>query len=92
MTNANEKALLEVNWALQEAYKIAVHHSGITNWSLEKPERKNEVEIMQIKIAIMILSRLWNVLTVVALDSYRIVSIIGIVRTLVVCKNLLRKR
>lgn len=58
MTNANERAILEVNWALQEAYKIAVHHSGITDWSTEKPERKNEVEIMQIKIAIMILSRL----------------------------------
>ena len=58
MTNPNEKALLEVNWALQEGYKIAVHHSGITDWSKEKPERKNEVELMQIKIAIMILSRL----------------------------------
>lgn len=58
MTNANEKAILEVNWALQEAYKIAVHHSGITDWSTEKPERKNEVEVMQIKIAKMILSRL----------------------------------
>ncbi len=58
MTNANKKALLEVNWALSEAYKIAVHHSGITDWSTEKPERKNEVEVMQIKIAIMILSRL----------------------------------
>jgi len=56
--NANRKALFDVNWALQEAYKIAVHHSGITDWSTEKPERKNEVEIMQIKIAEMILSRL----------------------------------
>ena len=58
MKNANEKALLEVNWALQEAYKIAVHHSGITDWSTVKPERKNEVEIMQIKIAELILLRL----------------------------------
>ena len=58
MTNPNEKALLEVNWALQEAYKIAVHHSGITDWSTEKPERKNEVEIMQIKIAEMILRKI----------------------------------
>ncbi len=59
ITNPNEKALLEVNWALQEAYKIAVHHAGITDWSQEeKPERKNEVELMQIKIALMILSRL----------------------------------
>ena len=54
----NERALLEVNWALQEAYKIAVHHSGITDWSKEKPERTNEIEIMQIEIAKMILSRL----------------------------------
>ncbi len=58
MKDTNEKALLEVNWALQEAYKIAVHHSGITDWSTEKPERKNEVEIMQIKIAELILLRL----------------------------------
>lgn len=54
----NERALLEVNWALQEAYKIAVHHSGITDWSKEKKERTNEIEIMQIEIAKMILSRL----------------------------------
>ena len=53
-----DKALLEVNWALQEAYKIAVHHSGITDWSQEEPERKIEVEKMQIEIAKMILSRL----------------------------------
>ena len=54
----NERALLEVNWALQEAYKIAVHHSGITDWSQEEPERKVEVEKMQIEIAKMILDRL----------------------------------
>lgn len=54
----NERALLEVNWCMLEAYKIAVHHAGIIDWSTEKPERKNEVEIMQIEIAKMILSRL----------------------------------
>ena len=54
----NETALLEVNWALQEAYKIAVHHFGIIDWSKEKEERANQIEIMQIKIAVMILSRL----------------------------------
>ncbi len=48
----------EVNWALQEAYKIAVHHAGITDWSVEKPERKHEVEMMQMEIAKMLLSRL----------------------------------
>jgi len=49
---------LEVNWALQEAYKIAVHQAGITSWSDEKPERKHEVEMMQMEIAKMLLSRM----------------------------------
>lgn len=49
---------LEVNWALQEAYKIAVHQAGITSWAEEEPERKHEVEMMQMEIAKMLLSRL----------------------------------
>ena len=53
-----DKAVTEVQWALQEAYKIAVHHFGIIDWSKEKPERQFQVEKMQIEIAIMILSRL----------------------------------
>jgi len=53
-----ERAVNEVNWALQEAYKIAVHHSGIIDWSKEKEERTNEIEKMQLDIAKMILSRL----------------------------------
>ncbi len=55
---STQTAEREVNWALQEAYKIAVHHAGITDWSQEKPERKHEVEMMQMEIAKMILSRL----------------------------------
>ena len=50
--------LQEVNWAMQEAYKIAVHHSGITDWSKEDDVRRSEVEMMQVEIAKMILSRM----------------------------------
>jgi len=53
-----DKAVTEVNWALQEAYKMAVHHSGITDWSKENPGRKYDIEVMQIAIAKMILDRL----------------------------------
>ena len=49
---------IEVNWALQQAFKIAVHHAGITNWSEEEPERRHEVEMMQMEIAKMLLSRM----------------------------------
>ena len=54
----HKTAIIKVQWALQEAYKIAVHNAGITDWSQEKPERKREVEIDQIKIAEMILNEL----------------------------------
>jgi len=49
---------MEVNWALQEAFKMAVHQAGITDWSKEKPERTHQVEMMQLEIAKMLLSRL----------------------------------
>ncbi len=52
------QAEMEVNWALQQAYKVAVHVAGITDWSKEKPERKHEVEEMQMEIAKMLLSRM----------------------------------
>ena len=53
-----DTAVTEVQWALQEAYKIAVHTAGITDWSQEVPGRQFQVEEMQMKIAKMILSRL----------------------------------
>jgi len=49
---------IEVNWALQQAFKIAVHVAGITDWSKEKPGRTHEVEEMQMEIAKMLLSRM----------------------------------
>ena len=54
----HEQTLIKVSWALDKAYKIAVHQCGITDWSTEKPHRKNEVERMQIEIAKMILLEL----------------------------------
>ncbi len=54
----HDKVLLEVQWALQEAYKIAVHTAGITDWSQEKPGRKYEVETLQVRIAGLILDDL----------------------------------
>ena len=54
----HKTAIIKVQWALQEAYKIAVHNAGITDWSQEKPERKREIEIDQINIARMILNEL----------------------------------
>jgi len=48
----------EVNWALEQAWKIAVHHAGVTDWSKEKSWRKHEVEEMQMEIAKMLLMRM----------------------------------
>ena len=36
----NDIAVKEVQWALQEAYKIAVHTMGITDWS-DYPDYKD---------------------------------------------------
>lgn len=52
------KALAEVQWALDKAYKVAVHNRGITDWSREKPEMKNIITHEQIEIAKMILGRM----------------------------------
>ncbi len=57
-TTPHDQVILAVNWALQEAYKIAVHQAGITNWSEEKPERKHEIEVYQVSIAGLILDEL----------------------------------
>jgi hypothetical protein len=54
----HDQVKLAVEWALQEAYKIAVHQAGITNWSEEKPERKHEIEMYQVAIAGILLDEL----------------------------------
>ena len=58
MTTSAEAAVLSVQWALQESYKIAVHNAGITDWSIVTNVRKREVEEDQLKIAVMLLGRL----------------------------------
>lgn len=54
-----EKSLLQVQWALQEAYKMAVKLRGIYDWSTLKPldreKATREVEEYQLKIAELIL-------------------------------------
>ena len=52
------RIILDIQWALQEAYKIAVHNLGISDWSKETLERRRQVEIDQLKIAKLILDRL----------------------------------
>ena len=54
----NDLALAKVEWALSEAYKIAVHLRGVTDWSTEKPETSRLVEKYQIQIAEMILGKI----------------------------------
>ncbi len=54
----HDQVILAINWALQEAYKIAVHQAGITDWSQEKPERKHEIEMFQVAIAGILLDEL----------------------------------
>lgn len=59
-----EKTLLQVQWALQEAYKMAVKLRGVNDWSaikpLERSKAEREVEEYQIKIANMILEEARN--------------------------------
>lgn len=44
----------EVNYCLQEAYKMAVREMGITDWSLEPIETRDKVATLQVEIAKMI--------------------------------------
>ena len=56
-----EESVFMTQWALDKAWKIAVKTAGITDWSVTKaehPERENQVEIMQMEIAKMILSNI----------------------------------
>lgn len=53
-----------VAYALDQGYKLAVHHMGITDWSAyegyEKDRITRRVELMQLAIARMILGEMKN--------------------------------
>ena len=53
-----------VAYALDQGYKLAVHHMGITDWSsyegYEKDRITRRVELMQLAIARMILGEMKN--------------------------------
>jgi len=51
MSKKHKLAITKVQWALQEAYKVAVHNAGIQDWSKENALRRRQVEIDQLKIA-----------------------------------------
>ena len=59
----HQKALIETQWCLQEAFKIAVRHRGVTDWSDQVsngPTAERDVEVYQIEIAKMIQRALYN--------------------------------
>ena len=61
MKDRFENAVSLTQWALNKAYGIAVRTAGITDWSVTKaehPEREHQVELMQMKIAKMILDNI----------------------------------
>ena len=58
ISETHELAIKKTQWALQEAYKIAVHNAGITDWSKESGLRKRQIEIDQIRIARILLREL----------------------------------
>jgi hypothetical protein len=58
METNHERAITETQWCLQEAYKLAVHHCGIVDWSKATPEDERQVELIQVHIAAMIQSKL----------------------------------
>ncbi len=60
ISKQHDLAIKKTQWALQEAYKIAVHNAGITDWSKEEKRtlRKRQIEIDQIKIARILLREL----------------------------------
>jgi len=58
VSEQHELAIKKTQWALTEAYKIAVHNAGITDWSKESELRKRQIEIDQIKIARILLREL----------------------------------
>jgi len=58
ISETHDLAIKKTQWALQEAYKIAVHNAGITDWSKESGLRKRQIEIDQIRIARILLREL----------------------------------
>ena len=65
--NKIENAEAQVNYCLQQAYKIAVRVAGITDWSkIDNPLHRNRltrhVELLQVEIAKMLNENLNNIL------------------------------
>lgn len=54
-TNAHEQGKMFIQWALQEAYPMAVKVRGITDWSKASAEDAKLVEDYQIRIAELIM-------------------------------------
>jgi len=57
--NINEEAIMEVNWLLQESYKLAVKLRGITDWGAlgngtNYKDAERDVEKYQLEIAKLI--------------------------------------
>ena len=61
--NKIENAEAQVNYCLQQAYKIAVRVAGITDWSkIDNPVRlTRHVELLQVEIAKMLNDNLNNI-------------------------------
>jgi len=60
----HKEAILQVEWAIQESYKIAVRLRGINDWtndftsSAKREQAKRAVDKYQLEIAKMILGEL----------------------------------
>ena len=60
--NKIENAEAQVNYCLQQAYKIAVRVAGITDWSKTDDRlRDKHVELLQVEIAKMLNDNLNNI-------------------------------
>ena len=60
--NKIENAEAQVNYCLQQAYKIAVRVAGITDWSKTDDRlRDKHVELLQVEIAKMLNENLNNI-------------------------------
>ena len=61
--NKIENAEAQVNYCLQQAYKIAVRVAGITDWSktANPVEMTRHVELLQVEIAKMLNANLNNI-------------------------------
>lgn len=73
----HEKALMEIEWVLSQAYKKAVKLRGINDWTNdfksdeERQKAEREVEQYQLKIAEMIYTSLRNIELDIQHDEFR---------------------